>query len=110
MPPSGRNAMSIPWLPQHQAWLRSRGSLALGAALLLLALGCAQAPTAQPGAPLASASPESVGMSSARLERITATFEQEVAAKRLPGATVMVARKGKLVYAHAFGLRDPKAP
>jgi CubicO group peptidase (beta-lactamase class C family) len=48
-------------------------------------------------------------MSSARLERITATFEQEVAAKRLPGATVMVARRGKLVYARAFGLRDPKA-
>jgi len=98
--------MSTPWLPLRRALLRSRWPMALGAALL--AVACAQAPTL-PGAPMASAAPESVGMSSARLGRITATFEQEVAAKRLPGATVMVARKGKLVYARAFGLRDPKA-
>jgi CubicO group peptidase (beta-lactamase class C family) len=77
--------------------------------LLVAALGCAQAPT-DGGAPLARAAPESVGMSSARLDRISTTFEQEVAAKRLPGATVMVARKGKLVYARAFGQRDPKVP
>lgn len=73
---------------------------------LLLATGCAPlAPSAN--VEPARAAPESAGMSSVRLERITAAFEQEVAAKRLPGATVMVARKGKLVYARAFGLRDP---
>ena len=77
-------------------------------AALLLASGCAPlAPSVNVAARLEA--PESAGMSSARLERITATFEQEVAAKRIPGATVMVARKGKVVYARAFGLRDPKA-
>jgi CubicO group peptidase (beta-lactamase class C family) len=97
--------MTIPSLP----WCaRTRWSSALAAALLALAVGCAQAPTATGGA-LPSASPESVGMSSQRLERITAAFEQEVAAKRMPGAVAMVSRKGKVVYARAFGVRDPKA-
>ena len=86
----------------------SRRLLAV-ALLSLLAFGCAQAPSVGGSAPIATAAPESAGMSSARLERITATFEQEVAAKRLPGAVAMVARKGKLVYAKAFGVRDPKS-
>ena len=49
------------------------------------------------------ASPESVGMSSQRLDKLTAMLRQEVADKKLPGAVVMVARKGKLVYSQAFG-------
>ena len=53
--------------------------------------------------PLPTATPESVGMSSQRLEKITSTFKQEVAQGKLPGAVVMVARKGKLVYSQAFG-------
>ncbi|MBC7446088.1 MAG: beta-lactamase family protein [Polaromonas sp.] len=53
--------------------------------------------------PLPMATPESVGMSSQRLEKITSTFQQEVAQGKLPGAVVMVARKGKLVYSQAFG-------
>ena len=53
--------------------------------------------------PLSTASPESVGMSSERLSRITAVMQKEIADKKLPGAVVMVARKGKLVYSQAFG-------
>ena len=52
---------------------------------------------------LPTASPESVGMSSQRLDKLTAMLRQEVADKKLPGAVVMVARKGKLVYSQAFG-------
>jgi CubicO group peptidase (beta-lactamase class C family) len=59
---------------------------------------------------LARATPESVGLSSARLARITAAFSREVAEKRLPGAVTMVSRKGRLVYSNAIGLRDPKSP
>ena len=65
----------------------------------LAALGAA----ALQAQPLPTASPESVGMSSQRLGTLTARFNQEVADKKLPGAVVMVARKGKLVYAQAFG-------
>jgi CubicO group peptidase (beta-lactamase class C family) len=49
------------------------------------------------------AKPESVGMSSERLAKIGAALQQEVNDKKLPGAVVMVARKGKLVYTHAVG-------
>ena len=42
-------------------------------------------------------------MSAERLEKITTMLKQEVADKKLPGAVVMVARKGKLVYSQAFG-------
>ncbi len=60
---------------------------------------------AQPVAPLAN--PASVGLSAARLELLTSVFGQEVANKALPGVTIMVARKGKPVYARAIGVRDP---
>lgn len=53
--------------------------------------------------PLPKAAPESVGMSTERLGRLTSVLQREVADKRLPGAVVMVARKGKLVYSQAFG-------
>ena len=64
--------------------------------------------TAPAASPIASAPPESAGMSAARLTRLTIAFQKEIADKKLPGAVMMVARKGKLVYAAALGVRDPK--
>jgi CubicO group peptidase (beta-lactamase class C family) len=61
-----------------------------------------------PGA-AALASPESVGMSSARLELLTRAFRKEVEDKQLPGVAIMVARKGQVVYSNAFGVRDPSS-
>jgi CubicO group peptidase (beta-lactamase class C family) len=52
---------------------------------------------------LPTASPESVGMSTQRLAKIGTVLQQEVNDKKLPGAVVMVARKGKLVYSTAVG-------
>ncbi len=54
--------------------------------------------------------PSDVGMSAARLDKLTAAFSKEIADKALPGVTIMVARKGKLVYANAFGVRDASKP
>jgi CubicO group peptidase (beta-lactamase class C family) len=51
--------------------------------------------------------PESVGMSSARLQRIRPVLEREVAEKRIPGAVVAIQRHGQLVYLDAIGARDP---
>ncbi len=73
---------------------------AAAGAVGVVGLTCAFSAVAQP---LPTASPESVGMSSERLGKLTAVLQQEVADKRLPGAVVMVARKGKLVYARSFG-------
>ena len=71
--------------------------LTLLAAALLLQAGWAWSQA------LPVASPESVGVSSKRLEKISQAMQAEVEQKRLPGAVVMLARKGKLVYAQAFG-------
>src|SRR5262249_22243089 len=65
-------------------------------------------PTATNGAALATASPEAGGMSAARLARLTSAFKKEIEDKKLPGAVMLVARKGKVVYASALGARDPK--
>ncbi|MBC5766245.1 serine hydrolase domain-containing protein [Ramlibacter albus] len=74
----------------------------------LVALGLIAAAHAVHGAdPLPRATPESVGMSGPRLERIDARMKAEIAAQRIPGSVVAIARKGKLVYFKAFGMRDP---
>jgi CubicO group peptidase (beta-lactamase class C family) len=61
------------------------------------------------GAGLQRGSPESAGMSGARLSKITEAFSKEIADKRLPGAVVMVARRGKIVYQKAFGQQSPES-
>lgn len=57
-------------------------------------------------APLPEASPDTVGISSQRLQRLDATFQKIIDDKELPGVTVMIARKGKLVYQKSFGFQD----
>ena len=83
---------------------RSRLLLALVlAALLVPSVAHAQRPASSPRRPRRA---DSVGMSAARLARLTAVFDKEIEDKKLPGAVMMVARKGKLVYASALGFRD----
>lgn len=50
---------------------------------------------------------DKVGMSAERLQRITDVFQQEIDEGRLPGAVVLVARKGEVAYLESFGVRDP---
>src|SRR5688572_31940164 len=57
-------------------------------------------------ADLPTASPESVGMSSTRLSRLDAAVQADIAAGRLPGIVVAVARRGKVVYQKAFGVAN----
>lgn len=59
--------------------------------------------TAALAQPLPTASPESVGMSTQRLTKISEIIRKEVSDKKLPGAVIMVARDGRLVYSEAFG-------
>lgn len=58
----------------------------------------------------ASAAPESVGMSPERLSRIDEAVRESIARKETPGAVVLVARRGRIVYRKAFGDRaiEPK--
>jgi CubicO group peptidase (beta-lactamase class C family) len=50
--------------------------------------------------------PEEAGFSSERLARITAYFQGEVDKGAVPGAVVVVARNGKIVYRQAVGYQD----
>jgi CubicO group peptidase (beta-lactamase class C family) len=59
--------------------------------------------------PLPAARPQEVGLDPARLDRIKAALEAEVEANRIPGAVVMVARRGKLAYQVSVGQRDRAA-
>ncbi len=57
-------------------------------------------------AQLPTAPPEQVGFSSARLGRLGTMFKTEIEQDKLPGAVVVVARKGKIAYFESFGHRD----
>ena len=58
---------------------------------------------------LPAASPESVGMSSERLQRIGATVQRQIDEKRIAGAVTMVLRHGKTVWFDARGFADREA-
>jgi CubicO group peptidase (beta-lactamase class C family) len=57
-------------------------------------------------ADLPTATPESVGMSATRLARLDAALQAEIAAGKLPGIVVAVARRGQVVYQKAFGVAN----
>jgi CubicO group peptidase (beta-lactamase class C family) len=53
--------------------------------------------------------PKDVGLSGKRLDRLSATFRQDVERNLIPGAVVLIARGGHIAYAEAFGFRDREA-
>lgn len=55
--------------------------------------------------PLPRARPESVGLSSEKLDRIGNVLRADIERGRLPGAVIAIARKGRLAYYEAFGYR-----
>jgi CubicO group peptidase (beta-lactamase class C family) len=76
----------------------------LPALALALATLCAGAALAQP---LPATTPAAAGFSPEGLERIDRYFEREIAARRVPGAVVAIARDGRLVHFKAYGVQDP---
>ena len=56
---------------------------------------------------LPQAKPEAIGLSSARLERLSDAFKREVDKGTLPGATVLVARKGQIGWFDTIGRQSP---
>jgi len=73
---------------------------------LLLWLACAL-PWVALAADIPAATPASKGMVSERLARIRPVIQAEIDAKRMPGAVVLIARKGAVVHAEAIGFQDP---
>ena len=60
-------------------------------------------------ADLPTAKPEQVGLSSERLDRMTQVLRVDVERGRIPGAVVLVARKGRVAYLESVGFRDKTA-
>jgi CubicO group peptidase (beta-lactamase class C family) len=59
--------------------------------------------------PLPQAKPESLGLSSIRLQRMSDAFRREIDRGTLPGATVLVARRGQVGWFEALGKQSPNA-
>ena len=76
-------------------------TIAMIAAAAVITFGAARA------APLPEANPDDVGFSKQGLARLDNFFAREIAAKRVPGAVVAIARDGKLVHYKAYGMLDP---
>ncbi|TDP63780.1 serine hydrolase domain-containing protein [Roseateles toxinivorans] len=51
--------------------------------------------------------PEQAGLSRARLENLRAVLQRDVDAGRLPGAVLMIARRGQVAWQQAVGQRRP---
>jgi len=58
---------------------------------------------------LPQAKPEQIGLSPSRLQKLSDAFKREVDKGTLPGATVMVARKGQIGWFDAIGRQSPAA-
>jgi CubicO group peptidase (beta-lactamase class C family) len=66
--------------------------------------------TSAPQTPsLPHAKPETLGLSTVRLQLMSDAFKREVDKGTLPGATVMVARRGQIGWFDAIGRRGPAA-
>jgi CubicO group peptidase (beta-lactamase class C family) len=76
--------------------------------LRLMTLLLAAALTA-PAQELSTAKPESVGLSSERLERIATNVQRAIDEKRIAGAVTLVARRGHIAWLKAQGMQDREA-
>ncbi len=57
--------------------------------------------------PLPDAKPETIGLSPQRLQKLSDAFRREVDKGTLPGATILVARKGQIGWFDAVGKQSP---
>ena len=69
----------------------------------------AKQPAAPQTPPLPQAKPESLGLSPGRLQRMSDAFKREIDKGTLPGATIMVARRGQVGWFEALGRQSPGA-
>jgi CubicO group peptidase (beta-lactamase class C family) len=89
---TGKKRCAVPAGPNRKQILVLLGFLAFSA------LGFAQAGPA--------AEPESVGLSSDRLERIATAVQRNIDDQRIAGAVTLVVRRGKLAWFKAQGMSD----
>src|SRR3569833_1317690 len=85
--------------------------LALGALALVSAVGIASVERAWAELPVPmAASPEEVGLSSVQLKRIEEVTKKQIDDGLVPGAVMLVARRGKVAWVSVQGKRAPAPP
>ena len=76
--------------------------------LVLLAMALLANPVT--AADIQAVAPESVGLSSSRLERVSNLIQATVDEKKMAGAVMLIARRGKIAYFEPFGKADTDKP
>ncbi len=59
---------------------------------------------------LSIGTPESVGVSKERLDRIDNMLKAAIDSNEIPGVVALIARKGKVIYSKALGMSQPNTP
>jgi CubicO group peptidase (beta-lactamase class C family) len=67
----------------------------------------ARHPTSPQTPPLPHTRPEALGLSSARLQRMSDALKREIDKGTIPGVTMMVARRGQIGWFEALGRQNP---
>jgi len=70
----------------------------------------AKRPPAPRTPPLPEAKPESLGLNSIRLQRMSDAFKRDIDKGTTPGVTMMVARRGQIGWFDALGRQNPNSP
>src|SRR6516225_10349496 len=60
------------------------------------------------GDPLPTTTPESIGLSSKRLQALTKRLKADIDKGTIPGAVLVISRHGKIGYFEAIGSLDPE--
>jgi CubicO group peptidase (beta-lactamase class C family) len=90
--------------PSSEPTVTTRSRLLLAVVLLNLAFAGAVSAAAP-----SVVAPESVGLSSERLARLSRNMQDEVQQKRKAGIVALIARNGHTAYLQAFGMADTSA-
>jgi CubicO group peptidase (beta-lactamase class C family) len=69
----------------------------------------AKHPAAPQTPPLPQAKPQSLGLSPARLQKLSDAFKRDIDKGTIPGVTIMVARRGKIGWFEALGRQNPES-
>ncbi|MCY3641845.1 MAG: serine hydrolase, partial [Gammaproteobacteria bacterium] len=97
----------------HKRFALTRILAAVLVSLALTACTPASPPASSPApavvADLSRATPETAGLSSERLERLSAAMQGLVDDGRLAGITTLIARHGKVAHFGTFGAQDMEA-
>src|SRR5262245_5035194 len=105
-----RFKLTISAMTRHWSGAPPAGRIPMNRIVLALALASvATAAHAENGVLPMAGKPEDVGLSSAQLKRLEEVTQKHIDEGLVPGAVMLVARRGKIAWMSVLGKRDPAA-